>query len=187
MKKISERALYNGQWLTLHETTYQTKNGDVIHWESVRRTREALGLVVIPQLMPSRRFVLIKQYRPAIEGYILGFPAGLSEGREDDALRELKEETGYTGAIVATSPFLKSNSGVINDSGLATLVHIDEEHPDNINPQQALEPSEDIEVIVLPFDEARDYILNEFDNGTQVGSNLWYLFCLAPLLGLSMV
>src|SRR3712207_1748219 len=44
--------------------------------------------------------VLVRQYRPAIEGIELGLPAGLvDEGEEPEkaARRELSEETGYAG------------------------------------------------------------------------------------------
>ena len=62
--------------------------------------------------------VLVRQYRPAIEGIELGLPAGLvDEGEEPEkaARRELLEETGYAGGeweplgSLASSPSLKDN------------------------------------------------------------------------------
>ena len=62
--------------------------------------------------------VLVRQYRPAIEGIELGLPAGLvDEGEEPKkaARRELLEETGYAGGeweplgSLASSPSLKDN------------------------------------------------------------------------------
>lgn len=60
------------------------------------------GVVVVP-LTRDRRFVLIRQYRPALERFTLEFPAGGLSGAEtpeEAARRELYEETGYRAEIL---------------------------------------------------------------------------------------
>ena len=73
--------------------------------------------IVFP-LTEEDKVVLVRQYRPAIEGIELGLPAGLvDEGEEPEkaARRELLEETGYAGGeweplgSLASSPSLKDN------------------------------------------------------------------------------
>ena len=73
--------------------------------------------IVFP-LTEEDEVVLVRQYRPAIEGIELGLPAGLvDEGEEPEkaARRELLEETGYAGGewaplgSLASSPSLKDN------------------------------------------------------------------------------
>ncbi len=92
------------------ETIYQNKEGKELSWECVHRKRSTVGVVIVARLMPSKRFILIKQYRPAIDGYIIAFPAGLGFNDPNHALVELKEETGYTGKIVDVSPVLKTGA-----------------------------------------------------------------------------
>jgi ADP-ribose pyrophosphatase len=180
MKKISEKMVYEGQWLSVHESVYETKKGEMITWESIRRKRSATGVVVLARLMPSRRYVLIKQFRPAAHGYVLGLPAGLAYGDPSHALVELKEETGYTGRIVEVSPVLKTGSTITNENGLIVTIEVDEHDPANQDPQQELEPGEDIEVCLVKREEAVDFIRSEHGKGTHVSSALWYLFGVIP-------
>lgn len=180
MKKISEKTVYEGKWLSVHESVYETKKGDVITWESIKRKRSATGVVVLARLMPSKRYVLIKQFRPAAQGYVLGLPAGLAFGDPNHALVELKEETGYTGRIVEVSPVLKTGSTITNENGLIVTIEIDEHHPVNQDPKQELEPGEDIEVCLVDREDALDFIKSEIGQGTHVSSALWYLFGVVP-------
>ncbi|KAJ3414296.1 hypothetical protein HDV05_006745 [Chytridiales sp. JEL 0842] len=51
--------------------------------------------------------LLVVQFRPPVNAYVIEFPSGLvdpSEAIETAALRELKEETGYEGTITYVSP-----------------------------------------------------------------------------------
>ncbi len=179
MKKVSEKMVYEGRWLSVHESVYQTKKGESITWESIRRTKSATGVAVLAQLMPSKRIVLIKQFRPAAQGYVLGLPAGLAFGDPNHALVELKEETGYTGKIVAVSPVLKTGSTITNENGIIVSIQIDEHDPVNQNPEQALEPGEDIEVCLVAKEDAVNFIKSEQAGGTHIGSSLWYMFGVA--------
>ena len=74
-----------------------------------------------------QRFILIKQYRPAIDGYIIALPAGLGFNDPNHALVELKEETGYTGKIMDVSPVLKTGASLINDNARIVYIEVDEE------------------------------------------------------------
>lgn len=73
---------------------------------------------IILAVTPEGEALLVRQYRPPLQGVELGPPAGLVESGEDPekaARRELKEETGYGGGeweplgAVASSPSLKDN------------------------------------------------------------------------------
>jgi ADP-ribose pyrophosphatase len=176
MKKISEKMVYEGQWLSVHESIYETKKGDSITWESIRRKKSATGVVALAQLMPSKRIVLIKQFRPVAHGYVLGLPAGLAYGDPNHALVELKEETGYTGKILSVSPVLKTGSTITNENGLIVSIEIDENDPVNANPQQELEAGEDIEVCLVHKKDALEFLQSEQAGGTHVSSALWYMF-----------
>jgi len=182
MKKIDEKTLFQGHWLSVHETIYQNNEGKQLTWETVRRTRSTVGVVVVARLMPSKRFILIKQYRPAIDGYIMAFPAGLGFNDPAHALVELKEETGYTGTIVDVSPVMKTGASLVDDSARIVCVEVDEHLPANQNPEQELEDAEDIEVFLVKREEAKDFLLKQIDQGTHVAANLWYIFSINNIL-----
>ncbi len=182
MKKISEKMVYEGQWLMVMESVYEPFRGDSIIWESIRRKKSTMGVVVLAKLVPSNRFVLIKQFRPASHGYVLGLPAGLAHGDPAHALVELKEETGYIGGIVSISPLLKTGSTITNENGMIVCAEVDEGNPANQTPVQELEPGEVIEVCLVKKDEALDFFKAEQAKGTHISSSLWYLFGLGSFL-----
>lgn len=182
MKKITEKIVYEGQWLLVQESLYHNKKGDEIVWETVHRKRSTTGVVVVARLMPSKRFILIKQFRPAINGYVLSFPAGLGFDNPAHALVELKEETGYTGVIKDVSPVLKAGASLINDSARVVYIEVDENLPDNQNPVQELEPAEDIEVCLVNYSECRKFLLEQQNTGIHISANLWYVFGLPEML-----
>jgi len=147
-----------------------------------QRSRSTVGVVIVARLLPSKRFILIKQYRPAINGYIIAFPAGLGFNDPNHALVELKEETGYTGTIVDVSPVLKTGVSLIDDNARVVYVEVDETLPANQNPVQELEDAEDIEVFLVGHEEAKDFLLKQIEQGTHIAANLWYIFGINDLL-----
>jgi ADP-ribose pyrophosphatase len=63
-------------------------------WECIRHPGGALAVPVTPE----GKLVLVRQYRFAVQGRILEFPAGTLEPNEDPLAtiqREIEEETGY--------------------------------------------------------------------------------------------
>jgi ADP-ribose pyrophosphatase len=142
----------------------------------IARNREKSSVIIVPILMPSRRVVLIKQYRLPIEDYVIGFPAGMTDGNPDQAFKELKEETGYIGKIVEESPVLQINSGLLDETTKIVVMHIDENDPANQDPRQALESSEEIEVLLVPCDETRSFLLAQAKRGVRIAAGVWSVF-----------
>jgi ADP-ribose pyrophosphatase len=182
MKKISEKMVYEGQWLSVVESVFETREGSSITWESILRKQCTMGVVIIAKLIPSKRFILIKQFRPAAQGYVLGLPAGLAHGDPAHALVELKEETGYAGKIIGISPLLKTGSTITNENGMVVLIEVDEKAAANRHPKQELEPGEVIEVCLVKKDEALEFFKAEQAKGTHISSGLWYLFGISDFL-----
>jgi ADP-ribose pyrophosphatase len=164
------------------KTIYQNKEGKELSWECVHRKQSTVGVVIVARLMPSKRFILIKQYRPAIDGYIIAFPAGLGFNDPNHALVELKEETGYTGKIMDVSPVLKSGASLIDDNARIVYAEVDENLPANQNPVQKLEESEDIQVCLISKKDAKNFLLGQIEQGTHIAANLWYIFGINHIL-----
>ncbi|NJM74570.1 MAG: NUDIX hydrolase [Acaryochloridaceae cyanobacterium RU_4_10] len=69
-------------------------NGAVGDWSCIRHPGGALAVPVTAE----GKFVLVKQYRFAVQGRLLEFPAGTIESQDDPfqtIQREIEEETGY--------------------------------------------------------------------------------------------
>lgn len=111
---------------------------------------------IIFPLTASNEVVLVRQYRPPLEGMELGLPAGLVEAGEKPeaaARRELSEETGYAGGAweplgsVASSPSLKDNRAFLF---LAR----------GVEETSAPDPDEHelVETVRVPVEELRDLV-----------------------------
>lgn len=93
-KTMKSEKLYEGKILTLRVDTVELPNKKY----SKREIVEHSGAVAIVAVTNDNEIVMVRQYRKAIENYLLEIPAGKLEYNEEPlecAKRELKEETGY--------------------------------------------------------------------------------------------
>ena len=94
-KTISTERIYEGAILNLRKDRVTVKNG-----ESFREIVEHRGGAVIAAVKDDGKMVMVRQYRKPAQRIMLEVPAGkIDPGEtcpEKTALRELKEETGYT-------------------------------------------------------------------------------------------
>ena len=103
---------------------------------------------IIP-LTPNREVVLVRQYRHGTRSLTLEIPGGLVEDRDDPeaaALRELREETGYTAASALSLGYVHPNPAIQNNRCYTFLA----ENVSPMGPQQQDE-KEDIEVVLSPL------------------------------------
>ena len=94
-KTISSDRIYTGKVISLKVDTVEIENKGYQKREIV----EHPGAVAIVALTDDNKVVLIKQFRKPIEQVIWEIPAGkleMGENPKDCAIRELKEETGYS-------------------------------------------------------------------------------------------
>ncbi len=93
-KTLAVRRVFDGRALTVDVLDIELPGGR----KSVREVIRHRGAAVILGRRPDGRFVLIRQYRKAVEEALLEFVAGClepSETPEQGARREMEEETGY--------------------------------------------------------------------------------------------
>jgi ADP-ribose pyrophosphatase len=173
--KRAVESLGRGDWLALERLKVEHADGLSHDWESVRRLRAVGAVLMIARLRPSGRYVLIRQYRPAYDGIVLEFPAGLideGESAEETARRELIEETGYHGEILAMSPMSLSSPGITAEGVKICFMDIDEADERNRNPVQDCEETERIEVVLVSQQEIPEFLEEEVGSGVALDSRL---------------
>lgn len=94
-KFISSERIYEGAILNLRRDTVMAAGG-----QAYREVVEHNGAVAVVPVTNEGKVVMVKQYRYPIGRDVLEIPAGKIDKGETDpegaAVRELKEETGYT-------------------------------------------------------------------------------------------
>ena len=122
-------------------------DGEVLTHESVRHP----GAVAILPLLDDGRVCLIRNYRMAVGEWLVEIPAGTLDRQEDPAetaRRELQEETGYTCRELRKLHEFWMSPGILYERMhfyLATGLSAGE---------MALEPGEQIETLLVPWEEA---------------------------------
>ncbi|HSQ42280.1 MAG TPA: NUDIX hydrolase [Fibrobacteraceae bacterium] len=184
MRKTGEEILGEGNWLCLKRSFFVDDQGRDFNWEHIARKGPSRHAVVIFAVIePTDEVLLIRQFRPGANAFVLGLPAGMVEpGATDagsEALRELLEETGYIGEVMEVSPLLSSFPALSDATLQLVRARINQDLPVNRNPRQRLEPGEIIETLRVPRKQIRQFLIEEANRGTLVVSGLWYLFALA--------
>jgi ADP-ribose pyrophosphatase len=103
MKVISKAQLWRGNFLRTVLIRYpahcnSSNTVETRDWEAVERVNCG-GIVGIVPVTDNGEIILIRQFRPPVNSYVIELPAGLcdqGESLEDAAGRELIEETGYS-------------------------------------------------------------------------------------------
>lgn len=91
---LQQRLFYRGRKFNFDVNSLRLPNGVEGDWECIRHPGGALAVPITPE----GKLVLVKQYRFAVEGRLLEFPAGTLEPNEEASetiKREIQEETGY--------------------------------------------------------------------------------------------
>ncbi len=92
---LKQRLFHKGRKFDFEVNRLRLPNKAEGEWECIRHPGGALAVPVTPE----GKLVLVRQYRFAVQGRILEFPAGTLERNEDPletVQREIQEETGYS-------------------------------------------------------------------------------------------
>jgi ADP-ribose pyrophosphatase len=93
--RVASEIRLSGGFLTVLRDTVRLPDGGQATREFVRHP----GAVTVVPILDDGRLVMVRQYRYPVGQVLLEWPAGKLDGREavwDCAIRELREETGYT-------------------------------------------------------------------------------------------
>jgi ADP-ribose pyrophosphatase len=152
-KTLSSEMIYQGKILNLRRDKVQT----VGEKEAYREIVEHLGGVTLAALTDEGKMVMVRQYRKAAGKVVLEAPAGKMEQGEDPkltAIRELKEETGYTAKTLEHITSFYSSVGYSEE-----VLHL--YLATNLTPGDTdFDESEAIEIEEWDLDELKQMALN---------------------------
>ena len=163
---ITVTPLYSSVWLKISSISLTLGPKSIQNYEFIDRPSEkqpnpSLGSVslvpIIKYAFPKpKKIAVIANFRVPLAQYLLEFPGGMVESQnfEDDAFRELKEETGFIGKkILNKEAFTAYYDGwKSRENGKLLKIEIDGEDERNIRPIQELKEEEEIKVLLLDFD-----------------------------------
>ena len=176
---IEEHLLYQGRWSNLVQFIYEDEKKQIRKWEGLHRKNYAEAVIIIAKMKPSERYIIIRQFRPPTNSYLLEFPAGLvdrGENLDQTAIRELSEETGYVGEVEKISPRLYSSPGILSEAVSLAHVNVDENLPENQRPTAQNEPGEFITVFKKSLDEISGCFSHETSHGVKFDAKLFSYF-----------
>lgn len=144
----------NDQEILLKARRFHVVRLEVTAADGAVHTREIIrhpGAVVILPILADGRVALIRNYRIAVEEWLVELPAGTLEPNEDPreaAFRELTEETGFRARSMERLTWFCSSPGILDERMHLFLATGLEAGP------TALEGGEEIEPLLTPWDEA---------------------------------
>jgi ADP-ribose pyrophosphatase len=153
---LKQRLFYEGRKFNFEVTRLRLPNRAEGDWECVRHPGGALAVPVTD----AGELVLVRQYRFAVMGRLLEFPAGTVEPSETPAetiRREIQEETGYsadTWLPIGNFPLAPGYSDELIYAFLATDLKKLPPSPD-----LGTDEDEDLEVVLMSPEQLEKAIL----------------------------
>ncbi len=166
---LSTKYIYKGSILNLRIDTVALDNGQTGNREIVEHV-DSVGIIAIDQ---ENNIFLIKQFRLPANKFLLEIPAGCVDPGEDSqstAIRELREETGYTAGTIKKMGGFYLAPGYVNE-----YMHIYLATDLSYDPLTA-EDTEGIELIRQPLTKAAEIALSpEMEDCKSIAAILMYL------------
>lgn len=173
---IGKKIISEGNFVRFVRTAYTDSSGELREWESFERVN-CQGIVAIVPVTDDNDVLLIRQFRPPVNGYVVEFPAGLNdkgETLEAAARRELIEETGYSAdemVFLTEGPMSSGSSGEILTAFFASGLEFK-----GIGQR---DETEDIEVLKVPVDKLDNTLSALRSQGDYVDLKIYGLIELA--------
>jgi ADP-ribose pyrophosphatase len=150
-KLVRSRLALDNPWCQVRQDEIELPDGTRID-DYFINIRPEIALVL--PITPQQEIVFVRQYRHGVGEILLELPAGTFDTHKEDSLRaaqrELEEETGYITSQLIKLATLYDNP-VKDTNRIHAYIALDVS-PTN---QQQLDITEDIEVVLIPVQEAQ--------------------------------
>lgn len=153
-KTLSSKPVYDNPWIAVREEQVINPSGGNGIYGVVSMKNKAIGIVPIDA---EGNTYLVGQYRYTLQEYTWEIPeGGCPVGTEplDSAMRELKEETGYTASKWSLLSKIHTSNSVTDEEGFIYLAE------DLVAGQSMPEETEQLTVRKLPLKEALAMVMN---------------------------
>lgn len=174
MKIIDRETIASGGWISLQKIRYLGHDGKTRTWECAARIHSQGAVMMIPVTRPGGKLIIIRQFRPPTGRLVYEFPAGLINPDEDPveaAIRELKEETGYTGTVDYCSPKVFTSPGLSSEFVHLVKMTVDLENQPDLATH--FDESEYIETFLVAQDELPAFIRQAEIDGFGVDTKMY--------------
>ena len=152
-KTLEQNYIYRGKILDFHVDRAELENGRAVTRECV----DHRGGVSVAALTERNELYFVRQYRYPYHEVVLELPAGKLEPGEDPlqaGKRELREETGVTGADYADLGRLYPSPGYTNEIIYLYACRADRRGADN------LDEGEFLEAETIPLEKAVEMVMS---------------------------
>ena len=146
--RLASREVYRNPWIRVREDKVLNPNGGEGIYGLVQFRNRAVAIIPLDN---NGYTWLVGQYRYATDGYSWELPMGghpLDQDPRQGALRELHEETGLTAGRLTELMRCELSNSVTDELGIAYVAQQLEAG------QTAFDPTEQLTLKHLPFDEA---------------------------------
>ena len=169
IKRVRRERMYQGTVVDIYRDYMQFSNGNTEEWDYIHHR----GAAAVLPVMDDGRLIMVRQYRNALEKYIIELPAGALNDPEEPgiicAARELEEETGYRSEDLEWLITINTTVALCNEK-------IDIYVAKNLIPsRQHLDPNEFVEVKAYTLDELKQMIYTgEMVDGKTIAAVMTY-------------
>ena len=152
-KILKSETVLTTPFLTVKKDRCKTLRGNELDYYSVVRGDAAAVIA----LTKDKKILMQRQYRHPVREWFLQIPAGMIERGEDPqkaAQRELLEETGYQARTLIHIGTLFFTPGLLKQKA-----HIFVGFDAHKVQEPQLDPGEDVEFLLVPFDDVFNFIV----------------------------
>ncbi|MBP7842554.1 NUDIX hydrolase [Candidatus Woesebacteria bacterium] len=155
-KLLSKKDVSPSKWFPIENRVYELPNGKIVDDFTVTTLADVAMVVPITK---DKKVVLVNQYKPGVDEVIMQFAAGRIEpnhrNMDETAQHELEEETGIKVKLEQLTQFAKL-SGFSTKATELVFVYLAVDC--EFNSEQNFDPTEDIEIVQLSFEEMDELV-----------------------------